>query len=138
MSKCNITILVVAFGLSACSSGVYETVTVRTGDTSCTENIRIDSSAKPGITVTGIKGSSSYDNVKTSIDLPSLPSRGEKDFNKRCADILGLAKQRVAIAVELDQIKLDQEKVELEMDLINLQVEQEELRLQYQDLESDF
>ena len=126
------------FGVSGCGTGVYETVTVRTGDTSCTENIRIDSSAKPGVTITGVTGTSNYKNASVDIDLPSFAQSNSDDFNKRCEDILDLAKNRVALAIELDQVKLEQEKVELEMDKLALQTEEEELRLQYEDLEVEF
>lgn len=102
-----------ALFLGACgTSAKYETVSVRMGSLSCSENIKVDSSGRSGLNYRNESGSLSF-NLTGPTTIP-----GSFKFTKRCQEMLEtmntLAKIRADLEISGAQISMKRNEEELQ------------------------
>lgn len=122
--------------MTACSTApLYESVSVRVGQITCTERIYIDRSGVIG----GSYVDEGSDGVTSTVDLAlNLANVGSQEAtqDKRCQDTLVIAEDMAAIELERASIKLEQEAIDLEMARMRSQRDMENLDAEYEDLAS--
>jgi len=115
---------------------MYETVSIRFNDISCTERIyREDESSISG-SVT-----QPYDNSpfrgSLEIDLP-VPSQGKAVPEKRCNEILKAAAEAANLNEELKQAELEEAKLSAQLKALELERAQRKFENDQRDLASEW
>ena len=122
-----VILLVATLGLSACGSAeLFESVSVRMGDMTCTERYQINNNNEIGVTA-GTRGEENFGSV--SLTLPATGGGGKPE--QRCQEALDIAEERA-------RIKLASERIELEIAEARKVAELRDIEQQDQDLSSDW
>lgn len=121
---------------AGCGGNMYETVSIRFDDISCTERIYSEDE-------TSISGSivQPYDSTpvrgSVSVDLP-VPSQGKAKPEKRCDTILQAAAEAAAINEELKQAKLTEAKLAAQLKALELAKVKRKLEEDQRDLDAEW
>ncbi len=125
--------------LAACSTPpVYESVSVRIGDLSCTERVHVNDTETVGGVVT-----TQSDLVSTTLrlgmDVASLTGPPAPVMNeKRCQEALEIGLETSRIEQKIRQQRLEKETLEVQLQRARLTKELEALDAEYRDLATDW
>lgn len=126
------------FGLSVlltgCSKPMYETISIRSKNLSCSERIVFDNSApKFGASVVRYG-----ENVNTTVNLGADLSSGERTQEKRCNEALRIALAQQELELKLMKIKVQNEQFDAELKEFKVMKEKELLNEEYSELTSEY